>query len=160
MLNPASNPYLAGAYAAAAEPITQNYQNVVLPGITTNAMTSGAYGGSRQGVAQGMASNDYLRQLGNLASTMYGNAYSQGTQQALQAGTSLLGAQQTGQLAGLGAQQAAAQGLTNQALQATGLAPTLNQAGYYDIGVLSGAAYTAAGVCGCGPHGARDPGGG
>jgi hypothetical protein len=42
-----SNDALTGAINAALDPITQKYQQDILPQLTSNAVTSGAYGGAR-----------------------------------------------------------------------------------------------------------------
>jgi hypothetical protein len=44
-----SNPYLRGAMDAAINPLQENLQRNILPGIGSTAQSSGAYGGSRQG---------------------------------------------------------------------------------------------------------------
>jgi hypothetical protein len=73
-LNPESNPYLSGAIDAAIRPVTENFQNVVLPGLTDAAISGGAYGGARHFLTgQGLAS-DYERNIGDIATNMaYGN---------------------------------------------------------------------------------------
>jgi hypothetical protein len=86
--------------------LTNTLQRSVLPGISQNAVLAGQYGGSRQGVAQGLAISDYTNQLNNansqLAATnsanttaQAANAYQQGQDRAL-AATQGLGAQQYG----------------------------------------------------------------
>jgi hypothetical protein len=69
----------------ANQSFNQNVLNAtqqVLPSINNGAFASGGYGGSRQGIAQGLALQGLGTQAGNLAqselgsgATMYGNAY-------------------------------------------------------------------------------------
>lgn len=54
-LSPESNPFLAGAINAAINPVKRTLQESILPGIDDAAISSGAYGGARQGVEQNKA---------------------------------------------------------------------------------------------------------
>jgi hypothetical protein len=65
--NPSSNPALQGAIDATTRPIVQNYQEKVLPGIRSDAISSGNFGGSRQGVAEGIAARDTATAIGDTA---------------------------------------------------------------------------------------------
>lgn len=76
--NAAENPYLTNALNASSEQsrqafntlqgdITNNLQRSVLPGIRGNAIAAGQYGGSRQGIAEGLALSDANRQAQNAA---------------------------------------------------------------------------------------------
>jgi hypothetical protein len=75
--NPASNPNLRGAIDAAVRPITEQYQQTVLPGIRDNFAGAQPFGGSRRGVAEGLAANSYMRNVGDasakIAEDEYGN---------------------------------------------------------------------------------------
>lgn len=53
--DPNNNPALAGSIDAATRPLYQNLTNTVLPAIRTDATQTGNYGSSRQGVAEGLA---------------------------------------------------------------------------------------------------------
>lgn len=77
-LDPNRNPGLSGAIQAAIDPITKNYQNVVLPGINQGAVDAGMFGEGRHGVAQGLASDAYLRQVGDTAANVVNPAYQAG----------------------------------------------------------------------------------
>lgn len=55
ILSPESNPALQGYIDSAVRPIYQNLTDTVLPQIRGEAVTSGQYGGSRQGIAEGLA---------------------------------------------------------------------------------------------------------
>lgn len=68
------NPYLQRAMQSAIRPLTQNYQENVLSGITDQAIQSGQSGSSRQGIAEGIAGRGYLDQIGDITSRMaYGD---------------------------------------------------------------------------------------
>lgn len=85
------NPYFGSALDAAIRPLTEQYRETVLPGIGHSATQAGQPGSSRQGVAEALASRDYLRQVGDTSATMANNAYGQGLNTMLgtlgQAGT-------------------------------------------------------------------------
>lgn len=86
--------------------LTDNLQRNILPGIRSNSVLAGQYGGSRQGVAEGLAVSDLTKQLNN-SNTQFGlgataanssalaGAYENGQNRALSA-TQGLGAQQYG----------------------------------------------------------------
>ena len=78
VLFPESNPALAAATEAAIRPLTQQFQNVTLPGIRHEAITAGGYGGTRQGIAEGIAGRGLAQKSGDIASTMASQAYGQG----------------------------------------------------------------------------------
>ena len=112
-----ANPYLTNALQAGVDAtnagynknvstLTDQLQRSVLPGIRSNAVLAGQYGGSRQGIAEGNAIGDYTKQLNEnnaqLAATNSANtigaqaqSFNQGQDRAL-AATQGLGAQQYG----------------------------------------------------------------
>lgn len=74
--NAGANPYLTGALKNATDltnasyqqnvtNATDNLQRNVLPGIRSNSILSGQYGGSRQGIAEGNAIGDFSKSLNN-----------------------------------------------------------------------------------------------
>lgn len=77
VLFPESNPALRAATDAAIRPLTENFQNVVLPGIRGEAITAGGFGGSRQGIAEGLAAQGLTRQIGDVSATIQANAFQQ-----------------------------------------------------------------------------------
>jgi hypothetical protein len=85
-----SNPYLQDAINAALRPITENFQQSVIPSIRSGAVQAGptALGGSRTQLALSGASGDYMRQLGDTAASMANTAYGQNLD-ALVKGTAL-----------------------------------------------------------------------
>lgn len=66
-----SNPYLQGAMNSIQSQVTQNLQRNVLPQLGRNSVATGGYGGSRQGIAEGLAMGDAAtaatNAMGNLA---------------------------------------------------------------------------------------------
>lgn len=129
-----ANPYLTQGLKAAEDAttagfnsrnnaITQNLQRNILPGLKSNAILSGGFGGSRQGIAEGNALSDYTRQLTDANSSLsaqnnanainaQAGAFNAGQDRAL-AATQGLGAQQYG----VASQNAALQQQTNLANQ-------------------------------------------
>lgn len=128
------NPYLleslkAGSdltnqqYASTVDTLTNSLQRNVLPGLRSNAVLAGQVGGSRQGIAEGLALSDYTKQLSdagrqlalaNSANTLAQQAgsFNQGQDRALSA-TQSLGALQYG-VAQQNAQLAQQAALANQ----------------------------------------------
>ena len=77
--NVSNNPYLAQMNQANIDQATQGYNQDILkltqqtlPQINNDAFASGGYGGSRQGIAQGMALQGMETQAGNLAQNALG----------------------------------------------------------------------------------------
>lgn len=97
--NPANNPYFQSALSSAIRPVTQQFNEQVLPGIKGAAQDAGQFGGSRQGIAEGLASRSYMDTVGDISSNMGNAAYAQGLQAQAQAGQ--LGAQLGNTAAGL-----------------------------------------------------------
>lgn len=97
--NVQNNPYLNAAMEAAIRPVTQQFQESVMPGIKQGAMGAGQMGSSRQGIAEGIASRGYMDTIGDMTAQMGSQAYGQGLN-AVQAGAGI-GGQLMGQ--GLGA---------------------------------------------------------
>lgn len=76
-LDPKTNPGLQGAIDQAIRPLTTAYQGN-LSGIRDNAVMTGGYGGSRQGVAEALANKDYLKQVGDTTSGIINTNYQAG----------------------------------------------------------------------------------
>lgn len=53
----------------------ENFNEQVMPGINQGAIAAGQYGGSRQGVAQGLAAKGLGYSMSDMASNMYNNAF-------------------------------------------------------------------------------------
>jgi hypothetical protein len=101
LMDVGNNQYVKDAAAAAVDPLYQNLGRVILPGIDTSASTgaggvSANFGGSRHGIAEGMAINDTQRQAGNTSANVFNNAYNTGvgaTNQAIGMAPSIAAAQ-------------------------------------------------------------------
>lgn len=72
-----NNPALRGAVDAAIRPLTENFQNVVMPGVRGGAIQAGALGSSKARQAGDYASSTYLRSVGDTSSKMLNEAYGQ-----------------------------------------------------------------------------------
>ena len=106
------NPYLDSLVQGAISSATDAFNRNVLPGIRSEAQAAGQIGGTRHGIAEGIAASDFNRDITDLTSNIYGNAFN--TQAGLQGNAvgQVLSAQQGDQSAALNAA-----GLTNQAYQ-------------------------------------------
>lgn len=107
VLSPGSNPALQGAIEAASRPVVENFQRNVLPSITQEGIASGGYGGTRQGIAEGIAGQALNRQVGDIASTLSNQNYQSGLQAmlgGLNTSVAQTGQQVSGQLGAQGAQ--------------------------------------------------------
>lgn len=80
VLFPSSNPALAGSIDAAIRPITQSYTDPggVMSQIRDSATVSGQYGGSRQGIAEGIAAGRYADAIGDVSSKLANENYQKG----------------------------------------------------------------------------------
>jgi len=76
--NAGNNPYLQKAMQSAIRPLTQNYQENVLSGITDQAVQAGQVGSSRQGIAEGIAARGYMDQVGDITNKMAYSDYNAG----------------------------------------------------------------------------------
>lgn len=110
------NQGLEGAIQAGLTDITNNFNRNIMPGISGNASLTNTSGGSRQGIAEGLAASDANQQATDFVNQMY----SQNFQQMLD---SMLGANT--QLGGLQSQaNAAQQGAIGQSTQMAALGTT------------------------------------
>ena len=118
-----SNPYLQSAIQAAITPQIQSFQDVTMPAIRAAATNSGQFGGSRQGIAEGIASRGLTQSIANTGATM-ANANYQAAQDAtvkalgLAPQTQALSLTPSTIYSGVGAQnQAQQQALINEEVQ-------------------------------------------
>ncbi len=79
-----ANPYLQDASNAITNQVNTNLQTQILPGINSGAMMAGGYGGSRQGVAQGLAINGANQAIANGLANLNLGAYNTDQQIAAQ----------------------------------------------------------------------------
>ena len=69
------NPYLDSVSNAITRKLTRNMMEQVMPGIRSDAILSGQYGGSRQGIAEGLAASRLNEDLAPALTNLYGGAY-------------------------------------------------------------------------------------
>lgn len=84
----ATNPYLQDQANAITQTATNNLNNNILPGLNAGAMQAGGFGGSRQGIAQGLAIGQTNQGITNSLAGLYGNAYEGDQNRANQAAIS------------------------------------------------------------------------
>jgi hypothetical protein len=70
-----SNPYMADYAQGAIRPVWEALMREAIPGVNSGAVASGQYGGSRQGIAQGMAIGDATQKSLDTTSKMYSDMY-------------------------------------------------------------------------------------
>lgn len=124
--DPSTNQYVSNAIDSAIRPVTQQFQEQVMPAIKSGAIDAGQMGSSRQGIAEGIAARGYQDTVGDISSNMMNSAYNQGLS-AMQAGGQL-GQSMVGQAlgAGLNAGQLG-QNMLNSGIAAAGTSGSLGQ---------------------------------
>lgn len=75
-----NNPYLRSAMDAATRPLIDNFTNAggVLSNLRNGAVEAGGYGGSRQGIAEGLAARSLAQKVGDVQAAMASDAYNKG----------------------------------------------------------------------------------
>ncbi len=74
-LDPATNPTLRPMVDAATRPMVDAFTQNFLPQVSSAAVSQGAYGGSRQGVAEALGSQQLTRNIGDVSAGIYGQNY-------------------------------------------------------------------------------------
>ena len=69
------NPYLDQQANSITDQITRNMMENIMPGIRSDAIVSGQYGGSRQGLAESKAISNLNRDIAPALTNLYGGAY-------------------------------------------------------------------------------------
>ena len=69
------NPYLDQQAGAITDQLTQNMMENIMPGIRSDAIVSGQYGGSRQGLAESKAISNLNRDIAPALTNLYSGAY-------------------------------------------------------------------------------------
>lgn len=80
----ATNPYLPQQAQAVTQQANNNLFNYQLPQINSGAIAAGGFGGSRHGVAQGLAIGQTNQALSGALAGLYGGAYESDQNRALQ----------------------------------------------------------------------------
>lgn len=75
-----ANPYMQSHMDAATRPMIDQFMNAGGPmqAIRNNSVATGGYGGSRQGIAEGLAMQGLQQKVGDMRSTMSSDAYGKG----------------------------------------------------------------------------------
>lgn len=79
------NPYATQMVQAAQNDLAQEFQRNTLPYISNQAQAAGGFGGSRQGVAQGLAAEGLLESMGDVSANILNSAYDVDRRAQLQA---------------------------------------------------------------------------
>lgn len=95
-----SNPYLGGYIEAATEPVIRQFNEDVLPEIRSGAIQAGQYGGSRQGIAEGIAMDRLQQNLLNTTSGITNEAYQRGLDNMIKATALMPATMQAGLMPG------------------------------------------------------------
>lgn len=74
-LNPGLDPYVGAMIESGQNDLTQDYLRNIMPAISDQAQATGGYGGSRQGVAQGIAAEGLMEAQGDLSARLLSQAY-------------------------------------------------------------------------------------
>ena len=83
--DPANDPTVNAFADAATRPLMQQSQEQILPGIQSNAIQQGAFGGSRQAITEGQAVEGATRAIGDVRAGIFQDAFKTQQQQQLQA---------------------------------------------------------------------------
>lgn len=78
VLRPESNPALRATIDASTRPIIENLMEQALPGIRGGAVTTGNFGSSRQGIAEGLATGRAAQAVGDTAAKVATAGYNSG----------------------------------------------------------------------------------
>lgn len=74
-LTPDSNPYVKGMAEAATRGATDNFNRSILPQLDSAAISQGAYGGARNGIAAGTLAGETDKNVRDTYANIYGNNY-------------------------------------------------------------------------------------
>lgn len=77
-LSPSTNPALQDTINASVRPLLENYQQSVMPAINQGGVADGQSGSSRQGVAQGIATQTLMHQIGDTSASVANQGYQAG----------------------------------------------------------------------------------
>src|SRR5690606_24487616 len=80
MLNPQNIPGFQASQDAMIQQVTRNLQENILPAVRGEAILSGGYGGSRQGIAEGLSVGRTSDAIASSLANMNLGAYTQGLQ--------------------------------------------------------------------------------
>lgn len=138
LLNPNTNPVLKQQTAAAVRPIRQELMQEVMPGIRSNYVGNNMFGSSRQGIAEGMAMEEFLKQAQDATTELQMNAFDQGLGAMLSSLNKSQDTASSGVGAGLDAGSAATGNLFNAALEALTRTPSIAELSFLPGMTLEG----------------------
>ena len=127
LLNPATNPVLGAQTSAAIRPLVDTLQERVLPQIRGEFVGNNMFGSSRQGLAEGLATEEVIRQASDIATNLQANNFNQGLGAMLGVVNNATDALTSGIGAGLSAGASGTGQLLNAVLQSMGQSPSLGQ---------------------------------
>jgi hypothetical protein len=78
------NPYTSGLIQSASRPLIENFREQILPSLRLGSLNAGQYGGSRGGIAEGIAAKGLINQLGDVSTRLSSNAFDIGNRNLLQ----------------------------------------------------------------------------
>lgn len=84
-IDPARDPSVMAFADAAVDPLFKRFEEQTLPGLRSEAVMQGAFGGSRQQIVEQQALGDLARTAGNVRADIFGNALQSQLQQQAQA---------------------------------------------------------------------------
>lgn len=125
LLDPSTNPVLGAQSRAAIAPLEESLLENILPNIRSDFVGNNMFGSSRQGIAEGRAINDFLRQAGDITTNLQANNFEQGLGAMLSSLNSGEQAAVSGIGQGLGAGEAGTGQLFNAALESLAASPSL-----------------------------------
>lgn len=120
---------------ASTDPLYKNLTEAVLPNVRSSAITAGGFGGSRQGIGEGLATQATAQQAGNTAANLAGAQYANNLAALQNRYATNINAENARYATNVQADQAreqlllqAKQGDVNAQLQLLGLTPGVQQA--------------------------------
>lgn len=78
VLFPETNPALQSTINAAIRPVVSEFDRVIAPRIDREAVAAGQFGGSRHGVAQGIAADALLQEIGDITAKISTEGFNRG----------------------------------------------------------------------------------
>jgi len=126
LMNPQGNPYLDQMFNRGAGNMVQQWGNNIMPQISGNAEMGGGLGGSRQGIAEGLATQGLMDSMGDYGVNLYGGQYQSDQNRALAAA----GGYNTDMLRGIDTNRMIGQGTDQTGLNALGQGPNAMNLGF------------------------------
>lgn len=74
-LDPSTNPWVKGMAEAATRGATDNWNNNIRPGLDSQAIAQGAYGGSKNGIATALGASEVDKNVRDTYANIYGGNY-------------------------------------------------------------------------------------